>query len=235
MAARTSQMKLTPELVKLCHRDVADNGEGDRYDYFRDADYDAAVEHLLANRPVSALWIFAYGSLIWKPDFEVAESRQGKLFGWHRSFCLRLTRYRGTLEQPGLMLCLDHGGSCDGLALRVPEGQESPVVNRLLQREIGSHEQLESVRWIGVQCGQDMIKALTFYAGPSALDHYAGKIPLPEVARVLARACGHWGSGAEYLYNTVKHLEDSGIHDENLWELQRLAAEEIISLQAIPL
>jgi cation transport protein ChaC len=100
----------------------------------------------------------------------------------------------------------------------------------LLQREIGSHEALESVRWINVQSAQGLIRALVFYAHPAHLNYYVNAQPLEEAARILARACGHWGSGAQYLHQTVSKLEDFGIHDENLWKLQELVAEEIQSL-----
>lgn len=124
-------------------------------------------------------------------------------------------------------MALDRGGSCEGILLQLPLGEEEKILNGLLWREIGSHEQMESTRWINVQTMEGIVEALTFYAGPDNLPYYAGKIPLPEAAHVLARCCGSWGSGAEYLYNTVKHLEDAGIRDNNLWELQRLTANEI--------
>jgi cation transport protein ChaC len=176
------------------------------------------------------LWIFAYGSLIWKRDFEIAEQRIGTALDWHRSFCLRLVAFRGSLDQPGLMMALDRGGRCEGVLLRVPEGQEQKTVQDLLYRELGSHEQLESARWVNVQTHEGIVQALTFYAGPRNLDGYVHEMPLSDAAHMLARACGKWGSGAEYLYNTVKHLEEAGIHDAHLWELQRLTAVEIRNL-----
>lgn len=83
------------------------------------------------------------------------------------------------------------------------------------------------MRWIDVQTADGNIRALAFYAQPLLLDNYAENRPLAEVAYALARACGHWGSGAEYLFNTVSHLEAQGIHDPNLWRLQKLVAQEI--------
>ena len=97
----------------------------------------------------------------------------------------------------------------------------------LLQREVGSHEALESIRWIDVQTARGSIRALVSYALPAHLDYYVNALPLEQVAHILARACGHWGSGAQYLHQTVSKLEEFGIHDENLWKLQELVAEEI--------
>ena len=221
------QMSLTSELVALCHRDVSDPGPEAKYDYFVDADYEKAVERLLKERPKGPFWLFAYGSLIWKPEFPTEESLLGVADGWHRAFCLHLQCFRGSPEQPGLMMALDTGGRCEGVLLRLSERDLASQLDLLLQREIGSHEALESVRWIDVQSAQGVMRALVFYAHPAHLDYYVNSLPLEQVAHILARACGHWGSGAQYLHLTVSKLEDFGIHDENLWKLQKLVAEEI--------
>ncbi|MDP1700092.1 MAG: gamma-glutamylcyclotransferase [Aestuariivirga sp.] len=221
------RMSLTLELVALCHRDVIDPGPEAKYDYFVDADYAKAVERLLQERPTGPFWLFAYGSLIWKPEFPTEESLLGVADGWHRAFCIHLERYRGSPEQPGLMMALDRGGRCEGVLLRLSEQDLASQLDLLLQREIGSHEALESVRWIDVQSAQGPVRALVFYAHPAHLDYYVNSLPLEQVARILARACGHWGSGAQYLHQTVSKLEEFGIHDENLWMLQELVAEEI--------
>ena len=221
------KLSLTPELVALCHRDVVDPGPEAKYDYFVDADYAKAVERLLKERPKGPFWLFAYGSLIWKPEFPTEENLLGVADGWHRAFCLRLERYRGSVEQPGLMMALDTGGRCEGVLLRLSEQDVASQLDLLLQREIGSHEALESVRWIDVQSAQGVVRALVFYAHPAHLDYYVNSLPLELVAHILARACGHWGSGAQYLHQTVSKLEEFGIHDENLWKLQELVAEEI--------
>ena len=221
------RMSLTPEHVALCHRDVADPGPEVKYDYFVDADYEKAVERLLKERSKGPFWLFAYGSLIWKPEFSTEESLLGVAEGWHRAFCLRLERDRGSPEQPGLMMALDTGGRCEGVLLRLSEQDLASQLDLLLRREIGSHEELESVRWIEVQSAQGPVRALAFYAHPAHLDYYVNALPLERVAHILARACGHWGSGAHYLHQTVSKLEEFGIHDENLWRLQELVAEEI--------
>ncbi len=234
MNHRLSQMKLTEDLVRLCHRDVEYQAVDEKYDYLTDDDYPPLAAALLAKKPPGPLWIFAYGSLIWKRDFEIAEQAIGVAHGWHRSFCLRMVNFRGTLEQPGLMMALEKGGHCEGVLLKLHGDQEEKTLNTILYREVGSHEQLESARWISVHTATGIVEALAFYAGPDNLDNYISALALPEAAHILARSCGHWGSGAEYLFNTVRHLEESGIHDEQLWQLQELTAAEIVSLQAGP-
>jgi cation transport protein ChaC len=226
------KLSLTSELVALCHREVADPGPEAKYEYFADADYTKAVERLLKERPEGPFWLFAYGSLIWKPEFPTEEYLVGVAEGWHRSFCMRIEKYRGSPEQPGLMMALDRGGRCEGVLLRMSEQHLASQLYLLLQREVGSHEALESVRWIDVQSAQGLIRALVSYAHPARLDYYVKALPLEKVASVLARACGHWGSGAQYLHQTVSKLEEFGVHDENLWKLQELVAEEIMTGRA---
>ncbi len=222
-------MRLTAELVARCHRVVADPGPEPKYDYFGDDDYVRATAAVLAGKPDGPLWLFAYGSLIWKTEFPTVETRRAVAHGWQRMFSMRIERFRGTPEQPGYMMCLDNDGDCEGVALRLSDNDPSIQINKLLYREIGSHEALESVRWIDVQTAEGSLRALVFYARPHLLDFYSENRPLADVAHGLARACGHWGSGAEYLFNTVSNLEALGIHDANLWRLQELVAQEIES------
>ena len=227
MDSVVSKMKLTAELAALCHRDVADPGPEEKYDYFKDEDYVVATRKVMSEKPPGPLWLFAYGSLIWKPEFPTLERRRAVVDGWHRAFSMKIESYRGTPEQPGYMMCLDRGGQCEGVALRLGDDDLTGQIHRLLFREVGSDEALESVRWIGVQTDQGPVRALCFYAHPHLLDFYSEGRALQDIAHSLARACGHWGSGAEYLYNTVSHLTDIGIHDADLWQLQELVAEEI--------
>lgn len=226
------QMMLTADLVARCHRDVADPGSiADSYDYFTEQDHRTAVDQLLASKPPGPFWVFGYGSLIWKPEFHPQERRRVVAHGWQRAFSLRLTRWRASPEQYGYMMCLDQGGRCEGIALRMPDQDLASHLLRLLVREIGSHEAMEGARWIDVHHAEGSFKALTFYAAPVRLDYYRANRPMEEIAHALARACGHWGSGAEYLRNTVIHLEEMGIHDSYLWRLQEMVAREILQLQ----
>lgn len=223
-------MRLTPEMVRRAFREEADPGPGPGFTPASEAESAALAQRLLthpeAPRPGAPIHVFAYGSLIWKPDFDVAERLRGTLRGWHRSFCIQLSRWRGSPAQPGLMMALERGGACVGLLLRLPETDREEIVTRLVRREIPHREGADMARWSQIETDRGRIPALVFWAGPKgpSIEH---RLPLPTVAHRLAHACGHGGSGAEYLYNTVEHLEAAGIRDRNLWRLQELVAEEI--------
>lgn len=221
-----SSMTLTEELVSLSLRAEIDPGPDPRREPLSDAQVDDLAYRLDRESHGRKLWVFAYGSLIWKPDFDAVESQQGKVKGWHRSFCLKLTRGRGTLTQPGLMLALARGGSCNGVTFRLDERDRPGQIRRMIRREISSITDASSIRWVPVETENGPEQALVFWAGPKG-ERISQGLPLPTVAQVLARACGHIGSCAEYLYLTVKHLEEKGIRDRNLWHLQHLVAEEI--------
>jgi hypothetical protein len=109
-------MDLTAELVALVDRTEPDPGPDPGTVDHTDAEMAEMAQAVLAHYSPDKLWVFAYGSLIWKPEFEIAEKRHAVAYGWHRSFCLKLTRWRGTRELPALMLALDRGGSCVGMA-----------------------------------------------------------------------------------------------------------------------
>lgn len=223
------RMSLTPELVALCRREEVDPGPSGEWTQLNDDDFRALALRLSGEADEGPLWVFAYGSLIWKPAFESVEQRRASAHGWHRSFCLDLVRWRGSAEQPGLMMALERGRCCDGVIYRLPDGEKPAQIERLLRREIDDHEAVSSVRWVPVRTSQGSLRALGFWVGVTGRGTSLRQ-PLERVAKILARACGHVGSGAEYLYNTVSHLEAFGIHDRNLWRLQELVADEIRSL-----
>lgn len=223
------QMSLTSELVALCHREEADPGPDGSWTQLTDEDFLALSERLSNEADEGPLWVFAYGSLIWKPAFESVERQRATAFGWHRSFCLDIMRWRGSTEQPGLMMALEKGGRCDGVIYRLPDGDKPAQIERLLRREVDDLESVSAVRWLPVRTTQGSLRALGFWVGMTGRGTSLNQ-PLEKVAKVLARACGHVGSGAEYLYNTVSHLEEFGIHDRNLWRLQQLVADEIRSI-----
>lgn len=223
-------MRLTPEMVGRAFREESDPGPGPGFTPAPEEESRALAESLLARpeapAPGAPVYVFAYGSLIWKPDFEVTETLRGKLHGWHRAFSIGLTRWRGSPAQPGLMMALARGGSCVGLLMRLPDAAIAETLTTLVRREIPHREGADMARWSRVETERGLIPALVFWAGPKGpeIEH---RLPLATVAHRLAHACGHGGSGAEYLYNTVEHLECAGIHDRNLWRLQALVADEI--------
>jgi glutathione-specific gamma-glutamylcyclotransferase len=221
------RMALTAELVAKCHREVADPGPSPDTKYLLDGDFRPAAADIIVRKNCGPFWLFAYGSLIWKPEVPHIERRRATAHGWHRAFSMQIMRYRGTPEQPGFMMCLDRGGSCEGVVLRLADEDIEGQIEKLLRREVSRQGGLEAVRWIEVESEGTAMHALAFYAAPRQLEHYEENRPADDVARGLARACGHWGSGADYLYNTVLHLEQLGIHDAGLWDLQEMVAKEI--------
>lgn len=172
-------------------------------------------------------WVFAYGSLIWKPACESVEIRTGLVHGWHRSFCLGWnTRFRGSEANPGLMLALDRGGACRGVLYRLPHDRRNECLTRLFEREMGWLPTAFPPRWVPVRTGERTVRALTFCIDRNS-GRYVKGLSEAEIAGVLARAVGARGSMAEYLHSTVDHLERMGIHDPHLWRLQHLVAEHI--------
>lgn len=225
-------LRLTPELVAHVERMEPDPGPEPGTSDHTDAEYDQVVQALLSEYTPEVLWVFAYGSLIWNPEFEFLEARRATATGWHRSFCLRLTRWRGTRELPALMLALDRGGSCNGMAYRLPSQDHGEQLGLLMRREIDANPPTNIPRWLKIQTDSGPLRALAFVADRKGRA-YAGKLPLIEIASVLARAAGHWGSAAQYLLRTVTMLEQHGVRDRNLWRLQSLVANEIESATTV--
>ncbi|PDT53792.1 MULTISPECIES: gamma-glutamylcyclotransferase [Sinorhizobium] len=226
MSGRSTSFSLTAAHVAQVHRAIADGGPGSGAQLHTDADYDHWVARIMKCHPAPGLptLLFAYGSLIWRPEIEHVREEIGIARGWHRSFCLRMLRFRGTPDEPGLMMALDRGGQCRGVLYELPNDDLEGQLGRLFRREFTYKPPNSMPRWIKVETGQGSVPALGFVMN-RASSFYAGSLPLEAVAEVLARACGHVGSGAEYLLNTVTHLEARGIRDRNLWRLQALVAE----------
>ena len=221
-------MSLTADHVARVHEVVQDNGGAPGLELHTDADYDGWVEQIIRTHPdpTAPTQLFAYGSLIWKPEIEHRGEQLAVARGWHRAFCLRMMRFRGTPERPGLMMALDRGGQCRGVLYNLPKDNLEGQFGKLFRREFTYKPINNMPRWITVETAAGRAPALTFVMNRAA-PVYAGRLSLEAVADVLSESCGHWGTGAEYLLNTVSHLEAKGIRDSNLWQLQRLVAERI--------
>lgn len=159
-------------------------------------------------------WLFAYGSLIWDPGFPFEEARPAKLMGFHRAFCLYSTRYRGTPEKPGLVLGLDKGGSCRGIAYRVAHAHRETTMAYLWDREMLNRSYHCMDLPITLLDGREVV-ARTFVIDRDG-ESYAGKLPLEDAARIIRDAHGQRGANAAYLANTVEHLERLGLRDRRL-------------------
>mgnify|MGYP001550172988 FL=1 len=165
------------------------------------------------------LRVFAYGSLMWRPDFPYIEIVPATLHGYHRAFCIRSTHYRGTRQKPGLVLGLDRGGMCHGRMFRVKAEHAAAVADALHEREMvtGVYEP----RWLKLHPADGTATTALGYVADRKHPQYAGKLAVKEIAKRIRGAIGKNGSNVEYLKNTVRHLEDMGIRECSLHEVLR--------------
>lgn len=190
-----------------------------------DDEIEASLRKTLANRGGGDLWLFGYGSLMWRPDFAYEDREVARVQGYHRSFCLWQRRYRGNRFNPNLMLALDAGGSCRGIAFRVPAPDVEAKISATWRRELGGNGYRP--RWLSAHTERGPLPALAFVANRGNSERYTGRLPDEVVAGYIAKACGEKGSGAEYLLETVLALEKMGIRDSRLWRLQKLVANRL--------
>jgi glutathione-specific gamma-glutamylcyclotransferase len=185
-----------------------------------EAELDASIAATLARQPEpdGDVWVFGYGSLIWNPAFEYAETALGKVPGWHRCFCLWTNLSRGCTRQPGLTLGLDHGGACRGMLFRIPRDKVAAELAVLWRREMVGGAYVP--RWVKVATSQGSVDAVTF-AINHAHPRYAGKLDAAEMVRVIACASGTLGRCSEYLFKTAASLRALGIKDRRLETLCR--------------
>jgi len=166
------------------------------------------------------IWIFGYGSLMWNPEFDFHVRRVATVHGYHRKFCLWSRINRGTPDKPGLVLTLERGGSCRGLAYRLTPETSRDQLSRLWTREMsmGSYRP----RWLECRCGDETFEALAFVVNRRCTG-YAGKLPIDTMVHTIATAHGKYGPCAEYLFRTEAALLDHGIRDERV----KLLAERV--------
>ena len=217
-------MRLTRELVDLLPAAIDDPGPMTLVSELEsEAHYTQTTRDILDNLPDDGeLWVFAYGSLIWKPRFTHVERRRALIKGWHRSFCLGPDeRYRGNPDAPGLMLSLIEGGQCEGVVFRL--ARDSLETNLLGMLE---SEPPVAPAWMDAHTDSGTVRCIAHICPPS-FPGYFGERGLDETADKLQSAVGMFGSMPDYLYNTVRHLEEAGIHDSYLWKMQELVAERL--------
>jgi len=188
-----------------------------------DEQLSASLTATLRRRPKGAgWWVFAYGSLLWNPLFPFSESRRVRARGLHRRFCLWSLASRGRPDAPGLVLGLDRGGSCPGVAYRLPAPLAIDELHLLWRREMvtGAYDP----KWIKLDADGKPLVALAFVI---RRDHpqYAGQLPIDEQSRVIATACGAFGSSADYLERTRIALVTHGVVDPYLETLAKAVAQ----------
>lgn len=157
------------------------------------------------------LWVFGYGSLMWRPGFDHIERRSGLIRGFHRSLCVYSFHHRGTPQEPGLVMGLDRGGSCRGAAFRVSADSRDDVIAYLREREQVTGVYLERYTAATLDNGQ-AVKAVTYVVDRSH-EQYAGRLDVDQVVALVRRSKGVSGYNPEYVRNTQSHLADMGIRD----------------------
>jgi cation transport protein ChaC len=189
----------------------------------------------------SEIWVFGYGSLMWNPGFAFAEARHARLTGYHRAFCIYSIHYRGTLRRPGLVLGLDHGGTCEGMAFRLTPENAAATLAYLRRRELiyGVYKEATVPLALVGKEGRDpapTVWATTFIA-ERAHPHYAGVLPLAREAHLILASAGRAGTNLDYLLSTRRHLRELGIREPRLERLVTLigaAAERAHAPGATP-
>jgi cation transport protein ChaC len=163
---------------------------------------------------MSDFWVFGYGSLIWNPGFEFEEEHKATLHGRRRTLCVHSWVHRGTKKAPGLVLGLDAGGSCLGIARRVSGARREPVIAYLRERELVTNVYLE--KWVKVRLSNgEIVEALTYVVDRSHAQ-YAGTLDPVKIVERVARASGKSGLNRDYVINTVDSLRQLSIHDHAL-------------------
>ena len=170
------------------------------------------------------LWIFAYGSLMWNPEFPFRAWAPALVFGYHRALCIASNRWRGTPRRPGLVLGLDRGGACRGIAFKVARRDVGNVIDMLWEREMRRHAYRS--RLVRARLPEREVRALTFLADPVQAG-YAGPLSVAEAALRVANCRGERGPNLEYLMRTVGHLAELGGRDPFLHRV--LAAAQALA------
>ena len=160
------------------------------------------------------LWVFGYGSLMWRPGFDYVERRGATVEGWHRALCIYSHVHRGTPAHPGLVLGLDAGGSCQGVAFRVDAEARAATVDYLRARELVTNVYREEVLPARLDDGR-RAEVLAYVVDPHH-HQYAGRLSKPDLLRLVLQGRGVSGDNADYVRNTHTHLLELGIPDETL-------------------
>lgn len=166
------------------------------------------------NQHINDFWVFGYGSLMWRPGFAHIETARARLHGYRRSLCIYSHVHRGTPDQPGLVLGLDSGGSCLGIAFRVPGEMSDEVMVYLREREMSNRVYHEKWLRLHLADGRE-VQAVTYVADRTHIQ-YAGSLKAEDAAAIVASAQGESGANIDYVSNTIDHLRNMRVRDHAL-------------------
>lgn len=176
----------------------------------RQASLDAALAHWNGR---DDLWVYGYGSLVWRPDFEFVERRPALLRGYHRALCLWSRVNRGTPERPGLVFGLDVGGSCRGMIYRIAAADVPQTLSELWKREMPSGAYIP--KWLNCATPEGTVQALAFVMDRSKPAYVSG-LTHEQLIAIVRDAHGSYGPCTEYVLETAQALRQAGIHDRKL-------------------
>lgn len=217
------EMTLTRARIEARHRGRAPT-DGQWSPRLSDAEVEDSLDAAVASVEDGGLWLFAYGSLLWRPEFSHKERRIARIHGYHRRFCLWQWRWRGSIDTPNLMLALAPGGSCTGLAYRIEGPGLRDKLGPVWRREMAGDGYRPRLMNAVTDCGP--LRVATFVINLGG-ERYAGRLADDVVADYIAAARGEAGTGAEYLLNTTVALEELGVRDRMLWRMQHLVADKL--------
>ena len=180
------------------------------------------------------LWVFGYGSLMWRPGFDFLEQVPARLVGEHRALCVFSFVHRGTPEKPGLVLGLDRGGACRGVAFRIAEKQRAETVTYLRAREQVTSVYREVMRSVWLEnAARERVSALAYVVDRGHVQ-YAGRLSLAEQLRFVRQGHGQSGANRDYVIATVKAIEAEGFRDTQLHQLALMLHDDAHVLHAPP-
>ena len=198
-------------------------GQGPNVRFMSDEERAADIAVTLSRAPQPGnTWVFGYGSLMWNPAFHHVERRPARIHGFHRQFCVWARGGRGSPERPGLMLSIESGGSCAGVAYRIAAEATATELDVLWRREMSSRSYRPL--WVTAYTAGGPVPAIVFAVNRSH-ERYAPRLDHETTARYLATGAGLNGSCREYLFDTVAHLHEHGIRDHRLEALARRVRE----------
>ncbi len=169
-----------------------------------------------ATATANGLWVFGYGSLMWRPDFSYEHRVNGRCAGLRRSFCVRSVYHRGSYARPGLVLGLDRGGACDGVLFYVPPSEALKTLSYLRKREQVTRVYREIYMPVELLDGSGRVCRALCYVADRGHKQYIGSLSIQKKAEIIKICTGRSGKNIDYFLSTLRHMDELGFHDDEL-------------------